>query len=465
MFFTTQRLTLFVISIALFMDTLDSNVLNTAVPVMSHAFDVNPIDLKIALISYLLSIAIFIPTSGWTADKYGAKPIFIGALGFFTVSSFFCGYAHTLVELIIARFAQGIGGAFMISLGRLIIARTFQRHEFVRMMSFVIMIVSLGVMVGPYVGGVIVDYLSWHWIFWVNIPIGFFVMILAIYYLKDTTIKSPRPFDFIGFVLFGGGLSLLCFSLSEMSESHFNARIVFLQIVIAVLMVILYVIYARRHTHPLIQLHYFSIPTFRVSVLGNIFSRLGFGGIPFLFPLFQQVSLGFNPQLSGILLLPIALGIIVAKLTSLRVLRKLGYRNFLLMNTVLVSGALLLFQIINLQTPPYVIALLTFVYGIFISMQYTGMNSLALADIPKEKLSASTSITSTVQMLAQSFGVAAGAILLEIFGSGIQHALSVAVFHHVFFALSMITLASGFIFLTLTKESGQQMLMRTEEKI
>lgn len=465
MIFTVKRMTIFIVAIALFMDTVDSNVLNTAVPVMSHAFDVNPIDLKIALISYLLSIAIFIPTSGWSADKFGAKPIFICAIGFFTISSFFCGYSDTLTQLIAARFAQGIGGAFMISLGRLILLRAFPRHEFVRIMASVITIISLGVMVGPYLGGVIVDYFSWHWIFWINIPIGISILIVASYFLKDTTPKDPRPFDFIGFVLFGGSLSLLCFSLSEMSESNFNARVVFLQIVIAVVMMILYIIHGKRHQAPIIQLKLFSINTFRISVLGNIVARLGFGGIPFLLPLFQQVTLGFDPQLSGLLLLPIALGIIAAKSVGLFFLRYFGYKRFLIINTVMVAVMLFSLQIITIGTPTYLIAFMTFIYGFFMSLQFTGMNSLALADMPKEKFSSSITITSTVQMLAQSFGVAAGAILLEIFGSRTQQSMSVVVFHHVFFALSVITLFAGTVFLSLKPEDGRQMLMRSEEEV
>src|SRR3990167_2292002 len=196
--FSIKTMTKFIVSFALFMDVLDSNIVNTAVPVMSQSFHVNPIDLKIALISYLLNLAIFIPMSGWTADKYGTKNIFIAAIGLFTASSFFCGYAHTLLILIIARSIQGMGGASMISLGRLIIARTFKRHELVEAMNTVIIVVSIAVMIGPFVGGVIVDYLSWPWIFWVNIPAGIFTMLLASYGLKESFVRNPRPFDLLG---------------------------------------------------------------------------------------------------------------------------------------------------------------------------------------------------------------------------------------------------------------------------
>lgn len=457
----TKRMTMFIISLALFMDVLDSNIINTAIPAMSHSLQVNPIDLKIALISYLLSLAIFIPMSGWTADKYGTKNIFIAAMGLFTISSFFCGYAHTLMELIIARSIQGMGGAFMISLGRLMIARTFKRHELVEAMNTVIIVVSVAVMVGPFVGGVIVDALSWPWIFWLNIPAGLLTMLLSAYGLKESTARNPRPFDLFGFILFGGSLALLCFSLSEMSESNNDLHASLFRMAFAFLMLITYFFHAKRKKHPVIKIELFRIRTFRISVLGNICARFGFGGMPFLLPLLQQVGLGFSAQLSGLLLMPIALGIIVSKIIAIKILRKVGYKQFLLTNTFLVGFVLWLFQIITVGTSVYTIAALTFIFGIFMSFQFTGMNSLALADIKDEELSASTSITSTVQVLAQSLGVALGAILLRFYGTMEKTMqLTPTLFHHAFFALGVITFVSSFVFIGLRYGDGKQMLVK-----
>lgn len=464
MFFTTKKLTMFIVSIALFMDVIDSNVINTAVPAMAHTFHVSPIDIKIALISYLLSLATFIPMSGWAADKYGAKNIFIGALGLFTLASFFCGYANSLVFLVVARFIQGIGGGFMISLGRLIIARTFKRHELVEAMNTVIIVVSVAVMIGPYVGGFIVDHFSWPWIFWVNIPMGVMAFGIAKKYLPETGMKNPRPFDFLGFILFAGSLALLCFSLSEMGESHRHFETALMRLVIAIMLLIAYFFHAKRKTHPVIQIKLLRIKTFRVSVLGNLCGRLGFGGIPFLLPLMQQVGLGFSAELSGLLLVPIAFGIVFSKLIAIKILRKLGYRKYLLVNTFLVGLSLWLFYCVTIKTPIYVIALLTFIFGIAISAQFTAMNSLALAEIKDEELSASTSITSTVQILAQSLGVAISAILLRIFLSyaGKWATLTPAIFHHVFFILGIMTFLSAVIFLQLQSGDGKQMLMKGE---
>jgi len=460
---STKLLTLLTVSLALFMDVLDSNIINTSIPAMSRSLDVNPIDLKIALISYLLCLAIFIPISGWTADKYGTKRIFICAFGLFTISSFFCGYAHSLLYLVIARSIQGIGGAFMISLGRLIIARAFKRHELVEAMNTVIIVVSVAVMLGPFIGGFITDHFSWPWIFWVNIPIGIIGMLLATYCIKDTAGGKTRPFDLPGFILFGGSLALLCFSLSEMSESNANLNLILILITIALIMMLAYVTHAKRTPHPVIQIKLLGIRTFQISVIGNLCSRLGFGGMPFMLPLLQQVVLGYSAQLSGLLLAPMAFGIIFSKLFAINILRITGYRRYLLANTILVAAILWLFQIITIHTSMYTIACLTFILGIVFSAQFTGMNSLAFSDIADDQLSASTSITSTVQVLGQTLGVAVAAMLLRYYSSLASQSsvLSNTVFHQAFLTMGTLTLLSSFIFLRLKAGDGKQMLNAT----
>jgi EmrB/QacA subfamily drug resistance transporter len=459
---SNKRLILFTVSFALFMDVLDSNIINTSIPMMAQSLNVNPIDLKIALISYLLSLAVFIPISGWAADKYGTKRIFIAAFGVFTLSSFFCGYARTLTELVIARSIQGMGGAFMISLGRLIVARTFKRHELVTAMNTVIIVVAVAVMIGPFIGGFITQHWSWPWIFWVNLPIGILAMLLAFYSLKDTQPKKVRPLDFLGFILFGGSLALLCFSLSELSESNLDLNVILLWLVISVFMMIFYFIHSKPRVHRIMKVELFRIRTFRISVLGNLCARLGFGGMPFLLPLLLQLGLNYSAQLSGLLLMPMAFGIVFSKLLSLTILRGVGYRRYLIINTLLVAIILWTFQIINMHTSIYAIAFLTFIFGIALSAQMTAMNSLAFADINEDDLSASTSITSTVQVLAQSLGVAVGAILLRFFLSLSTQplALSPAIFHQTFLAMGFLTIFSCIIFIHLQPNDGKQMLIK-----
>ena len=461
---SAKILTLFTVSLALFMDVLDTNIINTAIPAMAKSLSVNPIDLKIALISYLLCLAIFIPISGWTADKYGAKRIFICAFGVFTASSFWCGYAQTLMDLVIARSVQGVGGAFMISLGRLIVARAFKRHELVEAMNTVIIVVSVAVMLGPFVGGFITDHFSWPWIFWINIPIGILAMILAYYCIHDNVPRHTRPFDLPGFVLFGGSLALMCYSLSAISESTANLNIIVSLIIISIIMMITYFIHARHMLHPAIQIRLLKIRTFQISVVGNLCARLGFGGMPFMLPLLQQVVLGFSAEMSGLLLAPMAFGIVFSKLLASRILRLVGYKKYLLGNTILVALVLWSFQLITPQTSAYMIAVLTFIFGIVLSAQFTGMNSLAYSDIVEDDLSSSTSITSTVQVLGQTFGVAVAAILLRYFStSGNHDSLTIVTFHEAFFTMGLLTLFSSFIFIRLKAGDGKQMLGRGEE--
>lgn len=460
MIISAKHITIFTVSLALFMDVLDSNIINTAIPAMSQSFKVSPIDLKIALISYFLSLAIFIPISGWTADKYGTKRAFIGAMGLFTLSSFWCGYVNTLSELVIARFVQGIGGAFMISLGRLIIARTFKRHELVEAMNAVIIVVSVAVMLGPFIGGVITQHLSWPWIFWVNIPAGILAILLSIYSMEDEMQRKSRPFDLLGFILFGGGLATLCFSLSAVSETSIDIHSIFWMLSISFIMFVAYAIHSKHHKYPVIKLELLRIRTFQISVSGNLCARLGFGGMPFLLPLLQQIGLGFSAQLSGLLLVPMAFGIIFSKLIASRILRWAGYKRFLITNTILVGLALWTFQIITAQTPVYIIAILTFILGIFVAAQYTGMNSLAFAEVHEDELSASTSITSTTQVLSQSLGVAVAAILLRYFSADLEQPslLTPHIFHQTFFAMGLLTFLSTLIFLRLKPGDGMQML-------
>lgn len=451
----------FIVSLALFMDALDTTIINTAIPSMAHSLQVHPVDLKIALISYLLTLAIFIPISGWLGDKFGIKRVFIFALGVFTLSSFWCGYATHLYELVMARSMQGLGGSLMLPLGRLIILRTFKRHELVDAMSAVIMVVSVGLMLGPFVGGFITDHLSWSWIFWVNIPVGILAMIMATKFLPDVAPHKVRALDFLGFILFGGGLAALTFSLAELSESGANEKTVFWIMMTSILMLIIYFMRAKHQKNPIIDTNLLKIRTFRVSVLGNLCARFGFGGVPFLLPLLLQVALGYSAQLSGTLLVPIAVGVMVVKALATRILRKLGFKRLLIINTVLVGLSLWTFMLITKATPVFVIALLTFMFGLLIALQYSGMNSLAYADITADEHSAATSIMSTIQQIAQSFGVALSALLLRVFSvhQDSSFELNIAVFHHAFLALGFITLISIFIFIRLKPEDGKQMLL------
>lgn len=454
-----KNIVLLVIALAMFMEAVDTTVINTAIPVMAQSLQVNPIDLKLALISYLLSLAIFIPISGWIADKYGAKKIFMCAVSVFTLSSIACGCTSTLTQLVAARIMQGLGGSLMLPVGRLIIIRMCERHEIISKMSLVIMVASIGMMLGPLVGGIITYHFSWRWIFWINAPIGLLIIFLSSYLLPSMPSKSVHKLDKSGFVLFGSGLSILTLGLSLVSESNLPTIYSIWMIIIACLLLLTYHVHSRHIKHAIVNVQLLKTRTFRIALLGNLIARIGFGGAPFLLPLLFQIGLKFSPQLSGLLITPVALGVLIVKPMSLYILRLLGYKKILLLNTCLISLSLASFALISKTTALYQIAVLSFIYGVLIATQYTAMNSLAYANICEEDTSAATSVMSTVQQLALSFGVAIAAIIIKLMSQNLSiSTLTPRVFHHTFLATSIMTLSSIFIFIKLKKEDGQELI-------
>lgn len=450
----------FIVSLTMFMEAVDSTILNTSIPVMSKALQVNPIDLKIALISYLLSLAIFIPISGWIADKFGVKRVFIIALAIFTASSIWCGFSNHLYELVIARTLQGIGGSMTLPVGRLILLRTFPRHELINTMNHVIMMAALGLMLGPMLGGVIVDHLSWPWIFWVNIPIGILTIIGALVIIPNAPPQKVHKLDKIGFILFGSSLALFTFGLSALSETYVPDSVSAMIMILSLMLFFTYILHSRRRAHQIVKAELFKARTFCISILGNLISRLGFSGLPFLLPLLLQIPLGYSPQASGLLIAPMALGVIFIKFFTLPILRFFGYKKLLLLNTLWVALSLWAFIFIDRNSSPYLIGFLTFIYGFLISLQYSAMNSIAYSDVKEENLSSASSVMSTMQQLSQSFGVAVGALCVRLYtpvGSE-KFLLTTTVFHHAFFALGIITLFSMSIFTQLKPEDGHQML-------
>lgn len=457
---SAKKIIPFIVSLALFMEAVDTTIINTAIPAMARSLQVDPVDLKIALISYLLTLAIFIPISGWVADKLGIKRVFIAALIIFTVSSLWCGLANNLWELIIARSLQGIGGSLMLPVGRLILVRTFARHEYIATINRVVMVGGLGLMLGPVIGGFITHYISWHWILWVNIPVGCITIAFVMFCIKDEPPKKVHPLDKLGFVLFGAGLSTLTFGLTAMTETEVHHGVALSIILVAVILLMSYAWHSRSKRYPIVNTQLLHLRTFRVSVLGNLLCRFSFGGVPFLLPLFLQVALGYPAQVSGLLLAPMAFGVLLVKPFSLKLLRLFGYKRLLVLNTVLLSFSMWTFIGINSQTSIPIIACYTFIFGFFTSLQYSGMNTLAYADITPDDLSSATSIMSTMQQISQSFGVAVAAFLLSFYSADLSSRINLTptVFHHTFFAMGFLTLISVTLFMRLKPNDGTTMI-------
>jgi EmrB/QacA subfamily drug resistance transporter len=410
----SKRLLPWLVAVAFFMESLDTTILNTAVPAISTALHVTPLSMKSVLASYTLSLAVFIPISGWMADRFGTRRVFASAIGLFTLGSFLCGISSNIHLLVACRILQGCGGAMMVPVGRLTLVRTFAKSELIRAMSFVAIPGLVGPMLGPVAGGLIVGYFHWRFIFFVNIPIGLLGLLMVYIHLPDYR-EETHPLDIVGLILFGSGIALLSYVLEIFGEHTLSVGEILGLLTISFSLLGGYLLHARRITYPLLQLGLFHIRTFSAAVSGSFFTRLGIGGIPFLLPLLYQVGLGFTAIQSGLLIMPQALAAMSTKFLMPKVIARVGYRGVLISNTVILGILLLLFATIGLHTPVWVIVLQAFCYGAFSSLQYTSMNTLTYADISEEQTSGASSIASTVQQMSISFGVATAGLATAFF--------------------------------------------------
>ena len=447
------------------MESLDTTILNTGVPTIAAALHVAPLSMKSVLASYTLSLAVFIPISGWMADRFGTRRVFASAMGIFTLGSFLCGISSNIHVLVAFRILQGCGGAMMVPVGRLTMVRTFAKSEFVRAMSFVAIPALIGPMLGPITGGLIVGYLHWRLIFFVNIPIGIVGLIMVYLHLPDYREPHVNPLDVTGLILFGSGVALLSYVLEVFGEHTLSARAVLALLALSIVLLAGYGFHATRTPHPMLSLALFRIRTFRAAVAGSFFTRLGIGGIPFLFPLLYQVGLGFTPVQSGLMMMPQAIAAMSLKLTIPRILSRFGYRGVLVSNTILIGIQILLFATIGKTTPVWLIVPEVFCYGFFTSLQYTSMNTLVFSDVTEEQASAASSIASTMQQMAISFGVASASLVTALFIPD-RHTSSAPQFihgvHRAFFVLGGMTILSTLVFSGLKKGDGDAVSQRKE---
>jgi EmrB/QacA subfamily drug resistance transporter len=411
---SAKRLLPWLVAVAFFMESLDTTILNTAVPTIAAALKVAPLSMKAVLSSYTLSLAVFIPISGWMADRFGTRRVFASAIGIFTLGSLLCGISNNIHVLVADRVLQGCGGAMMVPVGRLTLVRTFAKSELIRAMSFVAIPGLVGPMLGPIAGGLIVGYLHWRVIFFVNLPIGILGLILVYLHLPDYREKS-NPLDFVGLVLFGSGIALLSYVLEVFGEHTLSVAEILGLLAISIALLAAYGLHASKIAFPLLDLSLFRIRTFRASVDGSFFTRLGLGGIPFILPLLYQVGMGFNPIQSGLLIMPQAIAAMSLKMTMPRILSRFGYRAVLISNTVILGVLIWLFATIGVGTPVWLIVVQAFCYGFFSSLQYTSMNTLVYADVTEEHTSNASSIASTMQQMSMSFGVATASLLTAVF--------------------------------------------------
>lgn len=455
---TVKKYLPWIVATALFMEQLDATIVNTAVPSIAASLHVTPLSLKSVVTSYILSLAVGIPISGWIADRFGTRRVFGSAIAIFTLASVLCGLSLNAPMMVVARLLQGIGGAMMMPVGRLAIVRTFPKSELLGAMNFVIIPALIGPLLGPTVGGLIVHLVSWRVIFFINVPVGLTALYLVHRYMPDYHGQDKRPLDVVGMILFSSGTAILSWLLEIFGEHTVDPATEILMLGLSIALLGSYVLHAAGRKFPLLRLSLFKIRTFRISVLGGFLTRLGVGGMPFLLPLLYQVGLGLPAWHSGLLMMPTAAAAMGMKLIAPRVLGKLGYRQVLVVNTVCIGLTIGLFALVGPATPSYVIIGIGLLQGFFNSLQFSSMNTLAYADVEAKDTSMASTISSSLQQLSMSFGLAAGSLITAWFLGNVPQSnqpLVTSALHHAFLALSVMTILSSAMFWGLRRNDGE----------
>ncbi|NIJ68231.1 multidrug transporter subunit MdtD [Xanthomonas sp. 60] len=436
---------LWLVSLAIFMQMLDATIVNTALPAMARSLGESPLQMQSVVFSYALAVATFIPASGWIADRFGTRRVFLVAIIVFTLGSLACGLAQSLHQLVAARVLQGIGGAMLLPVGRLAVMRSVSREEFLRAMSFIAIPALIGPLIGPTLGGWLVEVASWHWVFLINLPIGVIGYFAALKLMPDHYAATRSRFDLRGYAMLAFGMVVLSLALDGISGLGTPHALVMLMTVAGLAALVGYWLHAANSTAPLFSLSLFRVPSYRIGILGNLFSRIGSGAMPLLIPLLLQVGMGMSPMRAGLMMVPVAAAGMVAKQMAVRLVERFGYRRVLMVNTVLVGLAMASFALMAPDQPLGWRLLQLALFGAVNSLQFTVMNTVTLRDLDREFASPGNSLLSMVMMLAAGFGAAAAGSLLSAFGSHLTDNATAAL-HATFISVGAITLTSTLIF-------------------
>lgn len=448
-----------VVAIAMFMDTLDSTIVGVAIPSIANSFAINPVNMKLALTSYLLSLAIFVPISGWLADRYSEKKIFIAAMIVFTLSSIACALSRNLSMLILFRFVQGFGGALMMPVGRLIIMRTFPREAFAKAMGTVIIPGLVGPALGPLIGGIILHVTTWHWIFMINVPVGIMGVIVAYILIPQSTNRTlPPPFSWIGFILFSLGLSLITFAIAILGDNFDWFKYALILSVVATLSLLLYLKISAKQQYPLFDLNLFKQKSFSSAMAISFISRIGAGALPFLLPMLLQILWGKSPLYSGVVFIFMAAGMMSTRLfINQKFLHRFGYRRLLTIDIFLLSFLSMNLCWFSTPKPVFLLFIMVFFIGVLTSQLYMSIGTLYPAHLQQSEYSQGTSIASTIQQFSIGCGVAIAAISLHLIAR-LMHIpmLTATVFFWTFICLNLIGFLSLLFVFQIDDEVGKQ---------
>ncbi|MEI5999512.1 multidrug transporter subunit MdtD [Paraburkholderia bengalensis] len=457
---TARSLTvmLWIVATGFFMQTLDSTIVNTALPAMATSLGELPLRMQSVVIAYSLTMAVMIPVSGWLADKLGTRRVFMSAILVFTIGSLLCANAQTLTQLVCYRVLQGVGGAMLLPVGRLAVLRVFPAERYLPALSFVAIPGLIGPLIGPTLGGWLVKIASWHWIFLINVPVGIIGVIATFVFMPDSRNPDTGKFDIKGYLLLIVGMVSISMALDGRTEFSIQHATVLMLLILSLGCFVAYGLHAVRAANPIFSLDLFKIHTFSVGLLGNLFARIGSGAMPYLIPLLLQVSLGYSAFEAGLMMLPVAAAGMSSKRLVTRLIMKYGYRRVLVTNTVLVGLAMASFSLVSAHQPLWLRLVQLAFFGGVNSMQFTAMNTLTLKDLGTGGASSGNSLFSLVQMLAMSLGVTvAGALLTTFTGlmPRVTAANSLPAFHATFLCVGLITAATSWIFAQLSADIRQ----------
>ena len=452
-----ERLIPLIVATALFMENMDSTVIATSLPAIAADIGTSPLTLKLAITSYLLSLAVFIPASGWTADRFGARAVFSIAIAVFMIGSIGCALSSSVTDFVIARIVQGVGGAMMTPVGRLVLLRSIDKSALVNAMAWVTVPALVGPVIGPPLGGFITTYFSWHWIFLINIPIGMLGIFMALRYIDPIRSEDPERFDLYGLVLAGIGLGGIAFGLSVAGLNLLPWTIVVALIAVGAISMTLYVIHAKRTASPVLDFTLLRLPTLRASIIGGFLFRMGIGALPFLLPLLMQVGFGLSPLRSGLVTFSSAVGAMGMKTLAARIIRTFGFRNIMTINAMVSSVFLAACALFTVTTPLLLIMIILVVGGFFRSLQFTAINTVAYAEVEPAQMSRATTLVSVNQQLAISAGVAVGAFSVES-TMMLRHVneLSAVDFAPGFLVVAIISAISTYFFYRMPVDAGHQ---------
>ncbi|MCT4133654.1 MFS transporter [Elizabethkingia anophelis] len=453
---STKKILPVILATAIFMQMLDSTILNTSLPSIAKDLQESPLNMQNAIISYVLTLAVFMPVSGFLADKFGTKKVFISSLILFSIGSLFCALSQNLTQLVLSRVIQGIGGSLMTPVGKLALIKTFDKNELLKAMNFAIIPALIGPVLGPLVGGYLVDYFSWHWIFLINIPIGIIGIVLGSKFMPDYKSES-LDFDLKVFLIFASASLLLSVSLELFGDLQNITPVLFI-FILGFLFLYYYYWHAKRDENPIFPLNLFKVRTFRVGIVGNLATRLGISSVPLLLPLMIQIAYKQSAVTSGWIITPMAITAIFAKSYVIKILDTFGYRKTLMTNTFIIGSLICLLAIPGINTSIYWFTPIIAVLGFFNSIQFTSMNTISIADLRNFQTSSGNSLLSVNQQLAIGFGITFGLIVLKLFeNSALIKGDVHNAFRYTFLTIGILTIISGFVFRRLHTSDGKNM--------